>query len=152
MRAHRATARSAWAVCIALALAVSGCVSLGKRPAVKRRYVLNVERPDAAAGPKKLQPRILKVNPLHISPRFEGKGFVYRTGDKTYEVDFYNEFFISPSLTIAEELRAWLRESGLFRSVVSSRNTLRPTHILDVDVTRLYGDLRAKSPHGQSLP
>ena len=128
-----------WGVLVGVAL-LSGCVSLEKSYPEKRYYVLDVSRPgeasSAADGP------VLSIRKFRVSPRYEGKGLVYRRGDLSYEADFYNEFLISPSSLFTEEVRQWIAASALFRHVVDSASHVQAGQILEGGVIALYGDYR----------
>lgn len=73
---------------------------------------------------------------------FEGKGFVYRTSDLGYKVDFYNEFLTAPRTLIAGQLQAWLGTAKVFRAVLPPGIASEATHTLDGNVSALYGDFR----------
>jgi uncharacterized lipoprotein YmbA len=117
-----------------------GCLGLKQSYPEKRQFVLDVARSGDASGSKIGE--VLRISRIHVSPRFEGKGFVYRTGDLTYESDFYNEFFTSPGPLLIEEMRKWVRGSGLFDHVPDPGSRLAPTHVLESTVSALYGDYR----------
>ena len=82
-----------------------------------------------------------------VSPRFEGKELVYRTGDTRYESDFYHAWFVSPSAMLTQQVQNWLRNALLFESVVATPSYLDATHILEGTVTALYGDYRQQGEH-----
>jgi cholesterol transport system auxiliary component len=91
---------------------------------------------------------VLTIRKLRVSPRYEGKELVYRTGNLSYESDFYNEFFITPSALFTEEVRQWLAAAGLFQHVVDSASSVEATYILEGNVLTLYGDYRDNNaPH-----
>lgn len=124
----------------ALLFLLAGCVSVEKSFPEKRYYILDVSR-QVEAVPS-LDGPLLRVRKLRVSPRFEGKGFVYRKGDLSYESDFYNEFLIPPASLLTEEVRQWLTRSGLFQYVTESASQLQPPYILEGAVSALYGDYR----------
>ena len=64
--------------------------------------------------------KVLTVRRIRVTPKYEGKGLVYRLSELSYESDFYNEFFISPVSMFTEEIRKQLSESGLFKIVVDN--------------------------------
>ena len=106
----------------------------------KKYYVLDTSRPRGASSPAK--DAVLSVRRLRVSPRYERKGLVYRTGELNYESDFYNEFLISPSDLLTQEVRQWMEASGLFQSVVASASHMEISYVLEGNVTALYGDYR----------
>lgn len=134
------------AVAVGLALAAAcGCSAPVKEYPEKRQYVLEVSRPGRAAAP--LGAGVAKVRQFRISSRFEGTGLVYRTGDVSYEADFYNEFLTSPASLITEEARDWLGSSGVFAQVVDAGSGADARYILEGNITGLYGDFSdAKKP------
>jgi uncharacterized lipoprotein YmbA len=124
-------------VLIALA---SGCVGIEKSYPDKRYFVLevrqNVNSPTAPGN------GILQVANIRVSPRYEDKGFVYRTSESGYESDFYNQFLVSPAALLGEELRKGLAQSQIFRHVINASSQLEPTLVLEGVVDALYGDFR----------
>lgn len=130
-------------VCVLLLLFIVGCGGPGKAPAVRRYYALELER-----QAQNLQPQsdtILEIRPFGMSPSFAEKELVYRTGEFSYESDFYNQFVSDARLQITEQTHRWLSDSGYFSSVALGGSTLEPTHILEGDIASLYGDFRNKS-------
>ena len=104
---------------VALAIALPGCLKLGKGYPEKRYYVLRApSRPGEARPPDGGSEEILKVGRFRISPLYEGKEFVYQKEDLRYESDFYNVFFIPPASLITEEVRRWLGGSARFQHVM----------------------------------
>lgn len=125
---------------IVLNFLLTGCFKVDRRYPEKQFFVLNASR-NAKPSPSKSD-TVLKIQRFRVSPKFEGKGFVYRQDDLKYETDFYNEFLISPGLMIAEEVHKWLTQSGLFQLVFSSSGLVEPTFYLEGFVSALYGDYR----------
>lgn len=124
---------------ILLALA-SGCIGIEKSYPDKRYFVLEVNRNASPSNPA--GKGILQVAPIRVSPRYEDKGFVYRTSGSSYESDFYNQFLVSPSALLGEELRKGLAQSQIFSHVINASSQLEPTHVLEGVVDALYGDFR----------
>jgi len=124
-------------------MTLSGCT----RPETYNRkyYVFNARR---QAEPARIQTdSILEVSRLTIDSAFSGSGLVYRIGDNEYESDFYNEFLASPSAMISDTMRNWLSRSRLFKRVLDPGSQIDPTHIIEGNITALYGDFRdASSP------
>jgi cholesterol transport system auxiliary component len=130
---------------LALSLLLTGCFNFNKSFPEKRFFVLNASRSEGFSASK--SDAVLRIRRFRVSPRFEGKGFVYRKGNLNYASDFYNEFFISPALMIAEEVDKWLKGSGLFKYVMSSSSPFEPTVELEGVISALYGDYRdTKAP------
>ena len=85
---------------------------------------------------------VLQIANIRVSPRYEDKGFIYRTSGSSYESDFYNQFLVSPAALLGEELRKGLAQSQIFRHVINASSQLEPTHVLEGVVDALYGDFR----------
>ena len=122
---------------------VAGCVNLEKGYPEKRYFILDASRDEDISSPD--TGKVLTVRRFRVSPKYEGKGLVYRHGEFSYEYDFYNEFFVSPVSMFTEEIRKRLAGSGLFKHVVDPSSLLDSTYILEGAVTALYGDYRAST-------
>ena len=109
----------------------------------KKYYVLQASRQSESTWTQ--TDFILDVSRLTIDSAFSGSGLVYRTGESEYESDFYNEFLASPSAMITDTMRNWLSTSRLFKRVLDSGSQIDPTHIIEGNITALYGDFRDKS-------
>jgi uncharacterized lipoprotein YmbA len=119
---------------------LSGCVSIEKSYPDKRYFVFEVARNVSSSNAP--GDGILQVSNIRVSPRYEDKGFVYRTSGSSYESDFYNQFLISPAALLGEEVRKGLAQSQIFRHVINASSQLEPTHVLEGVVDALYGDFR----------
>ncbi len=116
---------------------LAGC-SLKKTAPEKYNFIFHSSRPgDPNPGPPGLT---LQVKELSISPRYESRGFVYRTDDVSWQSDFYNQFFINPENLLTEEIGAWFTHSGLFEQVTPLTGIFDPTYGLLGRVNKLYGD------------
>ncbi|MFH1090643.1 MAG: hypothetical protein V1742_03635 [Pseudomonadota bacterium] len=118
----------------------ASCGTISREYPPKHFYALDVSRP-ADAAVKKSGP-ILRIRTFRVSPGFEDKYFVYRSGDSSYESDFYNEFFVPPGAMLTENIRQWLSATGLFQYVLDAPSHVLPDFILEGAVTALYGDFR----------
>jgi ABC-type uncharacterized transport system auxiliary subunit len=137
--------RLARAGALLLALGASGAIPLGclsKSYPEKQRYVFEVEPvADVALGVD----GVLRVDRVRVSPLFERKGFVYRTGDATFENDFYNEFFAPPAVLLRKATLNRLRGASIFSSVLDATQRAEADWILEGQVKELYGDLRDRT-------
>lgn len=124
---------------ILLALA-SGCVGIERSYPDKRYFVLEVNHNVNPSNPP--GNGVLQIANIRVSPRYEDKGFIYRTSGSGYESDFYNQFLVSPAALLGEELRKGLAQSQIFRHVINASSQLEPTHVLEGVVDALYGDFR----------
>jgi cholesterol transport system auxiliary component len=125
-----------------LALTVlAGCAHMLTTAAPERRfYALTAQRPEALAPAR--DKSVLKVRPFQISPAYQGKDMVYRTGDVEYQADYYNVFFVQPGAAATQAAEEWIGRSGLFGNVVDSTSQVPDTHVLEGMVNALYGDFR----------
>lgn len=120
---------------------LSGCSSTENYS--KKYYVLDAARPSESS--RKQTDFVLDVSRLTIDSAFSGSGLMYRIGDSEYESDFYNEFLASPSAMITDTMRNWLSMSRLFKRVLDPGSLIDPTHIIEGNITALYGDFRKSS-------
>jgi cholesterol transport system auxiliary component len=130
---------------LALALLLaSGCFgSLERTPPDKQRFML---RPVAEAAPASgASPSVLRVARVRVSPVFEHKGFVYRTGPSTFETDFYNEFFSPPGVLLREVLLDWLDATQVFAAIARG-SSADVDWVLETDVDQLFADQRESGP------
>lgn len=139
MKRRRSSVRQ-W---LAVLLLLSGCVTLERSYPEKHFYALELPRDvKSVNGAGK---GVMQISYVRISPRYQGKNFIYRLSDTSFESDFYNEFLIEPASLIAEELGKGLARSGLFQYVVDSSSELPPAYTLEPAVNALYGDFRDNS-------
>jgi len=132
--------RLTWmSLCAGLLFSCLGCNQADNQ----RYFLLEVQRD---GNPQTLSKDvILTVRPFSLSPGYHSKELTYRTGDFQYESDFYNRFITDAGRQIAEQTRRWLSDSGLFAHVVPPGSTMNATHLLEGNITRLYGDFRDKT-------
>ncbi len=121
---------------VAVPIVVSGC--MGRKYVERDTYALDVSRPGPVSSFE--TDAVLRVRTLRVSPRYESKGFVVRSGDLSYKSDYYSQFLVSPDTMITEEVREWLEGSGLFRQVIDYTGQVEHTHVLEGEVIDLYGD------------
>lgn len=122
------------------ALALAGCVSVEKSYPDKRFFVLEAARSNSPEAAK--NGVVLLVSSLRVSPRYDGRSFVYRRSDVGYESDFYNQFLVSPGPQLTEEVRRALSQAQVAQHVIGISSQLEPTHVLEGTVDALYGDFR----------
>ncbi len=130
---------------LALALLLaSGCFGgLQRTPPEKQRFMLQAvvetsPAPDASTS-------VLRVARVRVSPVFDNKGFVYRTGPSTFETDFYNEFFSPPGVLVREALLGWLDATRAFAAVARG-SSAEADWVLETDVDQLFADQRESGP------
>ena len=122
---------------------MTGCINLDKAYPEKRYFALETSLEAEISSPD--TGKVLTVRRFRVSPRYEGKGLVYRLKELSYESDFYNEFFVSPAPMFTEEIRKRLAGSGLFKQVLIPASLLDSTYFLEGAVTALYGDYRVNT-------
>src|SRR5580658_2110250 len=86
--------------------------------------------------------RVLGIRSLQVAAPFEGRWFVYRTGESSYDSDPYAEFMVSPAEGLVAPICSWWREAGGFNSVVEPGSALKPDTMVEIHVGQLYGDFR----------
>lgn len=91
------------------------------------------------------QAHVLTIRRLRVASPFEGQSFVYRTGEFSYERDPYAAFLVPPAESLAEPLKTYFRQSGIFRDVVEPGSALEPDIVAEVSVARLNGDFRSRA-------
>ena len=133
-----------WMILIAaMAVYNFGCNPAGGPADARRYFLLEVQREGQTFKPQ--EDVVLMVRPFSLSPGYHPKELTYRTGDFQYETDYYNQFITDVGQQIAEQTRIWLSQSGHFAHVVPPGSTMNATHVLEGNITRLYGDFRDKS-------
>ncbi len=129
------------------ALFAGGCVGGLTREYPERvRYVLDIHRGGiprerSSAG---TPAGALVVRPMATSAAYERRGLVYAMPGDRLESDFYHEFFVPAPSMLTSVTRAWLRDSGLFESVVGTGSLVDARYVLEGSVRRLVGDFREK--------
>lgn len=128
-----------WLALVALFSSV-GCVNVSvDRQSLERRYFVLDATNDGVPGSSN-STGILKISNLRVAPHYDGKGFVYRTADMSYETDYYNQFLVPPGAMLTDEVQQALTRSNIFQYTVNSESQLEPTHRLEGAVDALYGD------------
>ncbi len=127
-------------VCLIVAAFLAVCCGCSSREYAKRQFVLEANRP--AGTTAQSSETVLAVRRFTIDPAFGSQGLVYRKSESEYEVDFYNEFLVAPEIIISGQVRNWLSQSGLFKTVLDPGSLIEATHILEGNVLALYADFR----------
>jgi ABC-type uncharacterized transport system auxiliary subunit len=130
--------RWTWLLLALAALCASCSPLLERKPVEKQRFALQTPLPEPLPGPRA---GVLRVGVVRVSPPFQNRGFVLRTGEDSYASDFYNEFAAPPGTLLRDLLVAWLRNGTHFASVVrGSESSL--DWVLEPDLESLYSDAR----------
>jgi len=120
------------------ASALVGCLS--RAPLQKQSFSFAV--PSGATNNAAASERVLGIRAVDIAPAYQGRLFVYRIGESSYERDPYAEFFVSPAESLLHAFRNYFRETGLFQSVTDAGSLSKPNLLAEVHVSQLYGDFR----------
>jgi ABC-type uncharacterized transport system auxiliary subunit len=127
-----------WLILPALFL-LTGCLRLEKPYPQKIAYRL--EATPGATARQPLSNRILQIGKFDSAPAYRGKGFVYRTGEQTWQADYYHEFFTQPAAMLTEQCRRWLQQMGLFGQINQGGYPLA-SDLLQGRIVALHGDYR----------
>lgn len=113
-----------------------GCTNLLKREYPQKKFY--ILEPDYSKLPQtgNVFPNLVLTR-IKVSPYFEGKSFVYRQGEHSYESDYYNEFFVLPSNNLNEIIQKWIE-------LTKKSNTTQDLCSLSINLESLYIDLRKK--------
>lgn len=136
--------RTGWYSAVLLLLTtslLSGCLS---KPGLVPQSFTFATPPTAPAQTNSTQ-GVLAVHRLSVAAPYSGQAFIYRTGASAYEQDPYAQFLVPPDESLAEPVRAYLRNSGRFQDVTQPGSSLRPDILLEIFVTELYGDFRNRA-------
>jgi cholesterol transport system auxiliary component len=127
---------------LALTLIIlSGCSGLSKSYPERSYFMFEV--PPVAQKPAPVKGAIAEVSRFSVSPGSEGKEFIYRTGELSYESDFYNQFFRPPGAMLTEISIRWLGDTGLFEDVLSTVTQAGANYFIEGNIVQLYGDYRS---------
>jgi ABC-type uncharacterized transport system auxiliary subunit len=120
-------------VVLAGALALAGC-GLSERPYTeKRQWPLVVRRPSSLPAPQR--GKVLLVRSIGAAPGLGVRGLQSLRADGSLDVDFYEEWSVSPAESVESDLRQWLADSGRFRAVVAPGSQLNADLVLEGTLT-----------------
>jgi len=117
---------------------LTGCLS---RPAISKQ-TFAFDTPAVTATNVVAGGRVLGIRNLQIAAPFDGRPLVYRTGEFSYVRDPYAEFLESPAEELMAPVRGYLRGGGDFNAVVEPGSALKPDTLVEINVSRLFGDFR----------
>lgn len=121
--------------------ALGGCSLLPQAPYVQKRdWPLDVRR-DTALPPRR-GGRILLVRNVQAAPGLEQRGLQWLQRDGSLHVDFYEQWAVPPAEAVADDLRRWLADAGLFGAVVAAGSRLNADFVLEGEVNTFMADLR----------
>jgi cholesterol transport system auxiliary component len=124
------------------AFTFSGCVS---RPALNvQTFAFTASTLPSRIGSS--NSAILEIRTLQVTPPFNGRSLIYRTGESDYQCDPYAEFLAPPAEGLPGPVSEMLRGDGF--NVVQPGSAVRPDIIAEISITQLYGDIREpESPY-----
>ena len=125
---------------VVIAAAALAACGFSRPPVERTTYLLTATRDAPAASAAK--PVAVKVRPMRAVPLYERKEFVYRVDGERVVSDFYNEFAEAPESMLTSAVTAWLKNAGLFASVVEPGVPVDAPYALDGSIVALYGDQR----------
>jgi ABC-type uncharacterized transport system auxiliary subunit len=135
---------SRWAARIVAALLLAGVCGLTgclSRPALTRQ-TFTFDAPTISATNDLTDGRVLGIRSLQIAAPFDSRSFVYRTGEFSYARDPYAGFLEPPAEEMMVPVRGWLRGKGQFSAVTEAGSALKPDTLVEISVSRLFGDFR----------
>lgn len=124
-----------------LMIVISGCSGLSKSYPERSFYMFEV--PPVTVKYPPVKGAVVEVSRFNVSPGSEGKEFIYRTGDVSFESDFYNQFFRPPGAMLTEITIRWLESTGLFQDVLSTVTQADANYFIEGNIVRQYGDFRS---------
>ncbi|MBX3748334.1 MAG: membrane integrity-associated transporter subunit PqiC [Verrucomicrobiae bacterium] len=136
---HRQPSRRAFVGATLLLPWAVGC-RLQRPPLAPRTFVLDPPAP--AASVVQTGSGVLLVRPFRVAPAFEARPFVIRLADNEYATDAYHLFLLPPTTLLTEAWARWFRETGRFDHVTTGGSQASVTHVLEGEITELYGDYR----------
>jgi cholesterol transport system auxiliary component len=119
----------------------AGCIQ--RQTIVKDSFLLDAQR----TGPtvQKASGGILTVQPFSIAPAYSGKDLVEQVDYLQVDSDYYNEYFVSPSVMITSLTRNWLADSGIFETVLPPLSSINPEMSLEGHIKKLLADTKDRS-------
>jgi len=134
----RRAARIVAALLLAGVCGLTGCLS---RPALTRQ-TFTFDAPPMSATNAVAGGRVLGIRSLQIAAPFDSRAFVYRNGEFSYARDPYAGFLEPPAGELLAPVRGWLCDSGSFSAVTEAGSALKPDALVEISVSRLFGDFR----------
>jgi hypothetical protein len=119
-------------------IALTGCL---ERPALDMQ-TFSFNEPEKSAVNVMSGGRLVGIRSFQIASPFDSRSLVYRTGDDMYVRDPYAEFLDLPADVLIAPVGDWLRKNGAANVDNGSDNERRPNVLVDISMSRLYGDFR----------
>jgi cholesterol transport system auxiliary component len=123
-------------------VALAGCSVLPQQAYVQRReWPLDVRRTPAL--PPRSRGRVLLVRAIRAAPGLESRGLQWLQRDGSLHTDFYEQWAVPPAQAVEDDLRQWLADAGLFRSVLAPGSRLDADLVLEGELDTFLADLNA---------
>jgi ABC-type uncharacterized transport system auxiliary subunit len=123
---------SGWALAILLLVSITGC-SLGAKPS----YMVNqytLEYPSPTLKEIASINELIKVEQFSVAQTYNASAMIYKEGPNLRNVDPYNRWRTKPGEMATEYLSRDLRNSGLFRAVMSCNDIEDTRYLLEGQV------------------
>lgn len=129
-------------------LILSGCFSFGGGEAddydsQPRLYIVEADRGNVA--PQFAKDRVLLIKPVRVAPYYREPTIMFRVGENQFEPQPPHELLTNPQLMFTAQVERWMAKSGLFSKVVTDESQPHDL-VLDIALTKLYGDARPAYP------
>lgn len=131
-------ARACYALLFLSTFALGGCLS--KSPMDVQTFAFSA--PTSSSTNEAANGRVLGLKTLQVAPPFDGRSFVYRTGEFSYERDAYAGFLGLPAEMLVAPVTELLHGDGCFSAVVKMGSAARPNTLIEININELYGDIR----------
>lgn len=125
-----------------LAVCAGGC-GVQPQPAPSNSFFMLNVQPDAAPIDA-ASAACLTLRSVTVRPQFAGVALVYRTGELTYEKDYYNQFLAVPDQQFGDILAEWLRSADV-RVCADGRTDGTQRLTLEPHLEAIYADFRNPS-------
>jgi ABC-type uncharacterized transport system auxiliary subunit len=109
----------------------------------QHKYMLHIRKP--AKLVKYPSRKVILIGNTTIEPQFSNLDFVYRIDNINYRNDYYNVFFIQPSMLINQAIAQYINATNLFRYTTEDTHPININYFLKSHVTALYADYRNKN-------
>jgi ABC-type uncharacterized transport system auxiliary subunit len=120
------------ALAILLTVFITSC-NLGAKPS----YIVNqytLEYPSPILKDLTSINELVKVEPFNVAQTFNTSAMIYKEGPNLRNVDPYNRWRTKPGEMVTEYLIRDLRNSGLFRAVISYNDSQETRYLLEGQV------------------
>jgi cholesterol transport system auxiliary component len=134
----RGMAKAGCILLLLSAFALGGCLS--KSPMDAQTFAFSA--PVLPVTGETAGGRVLGIKTLQVASPFDGRSFVYRTGEFSYERDAYAEFLGLPAEVLVAPVTELLRGDGCFSAVVKMGSAAKPDALIEININELYGDIR----------